>query len=89
MKQQIIVERMCDFDITHTPHNEKVFPVRAIKTLICARASVVVAATPVHPNSMLMGVAGHNICRSERFHRTRNPPLAGSTLNLGARGKRK
>ena len=44
MKQQIIVERMCDFDTTHTPHNEKVFPVRAIKTLICERVSVVVAA---------------------------------------------
>ena len=50
MKQQKCVEQMCYFDSTHMPHNEKVFPVRAIKTLICARASVVVAAplsTPI------------------------------------------
>ena len=48
MKQQLIVERMCDFRITNTPHNEKVFAVRAIKTLISERVSVVVAA-PLPP----------------------------------------
>ena len=78
---------MCDFDTTHTPHNEKVFPVRAIKTLICERVSVVVAAPPVPPNSMLMGVAGHNICRSERFHRTRKPPPSWFNIGLGGKGE--
>lgn len=48
MKQEIIVEQLSYFYSTHMPHNEKVFPVRAIKTLICARASVVVAA-PLSP----------------------------------------
>ena len=78
---------MYHFDSTHMPHNEKVFPVRAIKTLICARASVVVAAPSVPPNSMLMGVAGHNICRSERFHRTRNPPPSWFNIEFGGKGE--
>ena len=76
---------MFEFETTHTPHNEKVFPVRAIKTLICERASVVVAA-PDPPNSMLMGVAGHNICRSERFHRTRDPHPHWFNIELGGKG---